>query len=280
MRILTWNIHNWQTAEGVPNLEGVIETLAASDADVIGLNEVSFPLPAPGDSRPALEVLAGALGMHFVFGPCVRWPAHNDIPETGYGNALLARLPIAAGAAHHLTSMPGYGDRGLLEARIAQPDGSTFTVYVTHLDHTSEEARTQQFRAARQWLIRDRNRPHILMGDMNAISPWDFAERAEDMAVLAQHPRGCNLVGGAGGDATGIRLIPQVEKAGYVDLYRAAGNAAGGRSYVRAELDLRIDFIFASRPLAPQATACGFITTADEVSDHRPVWANVTEAKA
>jgi endonuclease/exonuclease/phosphatase family metal-dependent hydrolase len=273
MRVLTWNIHNWQTAEGAPNLAGVIETLAASGADVIGLNEVSYPLAAPGDSRPALEVLAAALGMHFVFGPCVRWPAHNDIPATGYGNALLARWPIAASAAHHLTPVPGYGDRGLLEARIVQPNGDTFTVYVTHLDHTSEDARSRQFRAARQWLIRDRSRPHILMGDMNAVSPWDFAQRPDDLAALAQHPRGSNLVGGPGGDATGMKVIPQIEKAGYVDLHRQVGNPPGERSYVRAALDLRIDFIFASQPLAPQATACATITRADVVSDHRPVWA-------
>lgn len=275
MRVLTWNIHNWQTAEGAPNLEGVIETLAASGAAIIGLNEVSYPLAVAGDSRPALEVLAGALGMHFSFGPCVRWPAHNDIPATGYGNALLARAPIAAGAAHHLTQLAGYGDRGLLEARIQGDDGSSFTAYVTHLDHTSEEARVQQFRAARQWLMRDRNRPHILMGDMNAISPWDFDARPDDLAALAQHPLGSNLVGGLGGDATGMRVIPQVEKAGYVDLYRQAGNPPGGRSYVRAEVDLRIDFIFANEPLAPHVTACGVITSADEVSDHRPVWADV-----
>ncbi len=275
MRVLTWNIHNWQTADGAPNLAGIIETLAASNADVIGLNEVPYPLPVPGESRPALEVLAGALGMHFVFGPCVRWPAHNDIPETGYGNALLARLPIAASAAHHLTAIPGYGDRGLLEARIAQPDGSSFTAYVTHLDHTNEDARVQQFRAARQWLIRDRNRGHVLMGDMNAISAWDFTERPDELAALAQHPRGSNLVGGLGGDAAGIKAIAQMEKAGYVDLYRQAGHAPGGRSYVHAEMDLRIDFIFASQPLAPQVTDCGIITTADHVSDHRPVWADI-----
>lgn len=277
MRVLTWNIHNWQTAEGAPNLAGVAETLSAARADIIGLNEVFYPLAVGGDSRPALELLAERLGMHFVFGPCVRWPAHNDIPATGYGNALLARWPIAASAAHHLTALPGYGDRGLLEARIEQADGNSFTVYVTHLDHTNEDARTQQFRAARQWLSRDRNRPHILMGDINAISPWDFAERPDDLIALAAHPRGSNLIGGLDGNADGMRVIPQIEKAGYVDLYRQAGNPAGGRSYVRADLDLRIDYLFASRPLASRVTACGIIATADHVSDHRPVWVDIVE---
>jgi endonuclease/exonuclease/phosphatase family metal-dependent hydrolase len=111
------------------------------------------------------------------------------------------------------------------------------------------------------------------MGDMNAVSPWDFAQRPDDLAALAQHPRGSNLVGGPGGDATGMKVIPQIEKAGYVDLHRQVGNPPGERSYVRAALDLRIDFIFASQPLAPQATACATITSADVVSDHRPVWA-------
>ncbi len=273
MRVLTYNIHGWADAEGVPNLERVADVLAASGADIIGLNEVFHPYWVEGDTRPALDTLAARLGMAAVFGPAFTWPAHHQQPPQGYGNALLARWPIDATAVHHIR-IDGFHARCLFEGRVALPGGDPLTVYVIHLDHTDEETRVQQFRHARQWLVRDRNRPHLLMGDMNATSPWDFADRPADLATLAAHPKGSNLVGGPGGGLAGMRALPAIEKAGYVDLQRQLG-APGARSYVRAEIDLRIDYIFASAPLAPRAVACGIIADADTVSDHRPVWADV-----
>ena len=65
-----------------------------------------------------------------------------------------------------------------------------------------------------------------------------------------------------------------MEKAGYVDLYRQF-NAPGERSYLTSQTAIRIAYLFASRALAPQATACGIWSDADGVSDHRPVWADV-----
>ncbi|MCS6825621.1 MAG: endonuclease/exonuclease/phosphatase family protein, partial [Caldilinea sp.] len=177
MQIVTYNIHGWRMVDGKPNLDAVTDVLRSIDADIIGLNEVFYPRTVPGDRRPALEVLAARLKMHFIFGPCLRWPAEKNMPADAYGNALLSRWPIIAGSAHHLTPkeedksgvLQDKEQRGLLEARILTPGGGTFTVYVTHLDHTDENARMVQLRVARTWLVRDRNRPHVVMGDFNAI---------------------------------------------------------------------------------------------------------------
>src|SRR6478672_5478437 len=103
MRILTYNIHGWKTADGRPNLDGVSRVIEATAADIVGLNEVYYPRTVPGSNDPALEVLAQRAGMHFVFGPCLRWPAQDHLPADAYGNALLSRWPIIASAAHHLT---------------------------------------------------------------------------------------------------------------------------------------------------------------------------------
>ena len=194
MRIATYNIHGWRTQDGAPNLERVAATLAATEADIIGLNEVYYPRVAEGSQQPALAALAARLGMHFVFGPCLRWPAQDDLPAEAYGNALLARWPIIANAAHHLTPVPEREQRGLLEGRILLPDGRTFTVYVTHLDHKDEEARGVQLRAVRTWTVRDRSRPHIVMGDFNAVSPWDMEERPDILDALRAHPEGQSQV--------------------------------------------------------------------------------------
>lgn len=277
MRIVTYNIHGWRTIEDRPNLAGVINTLQALEPDIIGLNEVYYPRVVAGSDKPALEALAERLEMHFVFGPCLRWPAQDDMPEDAYGNALLSRWPIAANAAHHLISkeedprrlLDAKEQRGLLEGRVLLPDGNTFTVYSIHLDHTDEEARSIQLRVARTWLQRDRNRPHVVMGDFNAISLWDFADRDADLDALSAHPTGHNLTN----RPAGPQVIAQMEKAGYVDLHRQF-NAPGERSYTRGQVAIRIDYIFAGRALADKAKGCGIRLEADGVSDHRPVWAD------
>jgi endonuclease/exonuclease/phosphatase family metal-dependent hydrolase len=278
MRIMTYNIHGWRTMDSRSNLAAVGDAILASGADVVGLNEVHYPRLVEGDARPALQALAARLGMHFVFGPCLRWPAKDDMPADAYGNALLSRWPIIASAAHHLTPkeedqqglLAAREQRGLLEGRILLPDGQTFTAYVTHLDHTDEEARAVQLRVARTWLGRDRNRPHALMGDFNALSPWDMEGREVAADALRAHPSGHNLLGGA----KGLQVIPQVEKAGYVDLYRKFGEP-GARTYLPAAAAIRIDYIFASQALAERVTGCWIETAADGVSDHRPVMAEI-----
>jgi endonuclease/exonuclease/phosphatase family metal-dependent hydrolase len=278
MKILTYNIHGWRTTDGRPNFGAVANVVAATQADIVGLNEVYYPRTIEGADLPALEALAQRLNMHYVFGPCLRWPAQDNMPADAYGNALLSRWPIIASAAHHLT--PKEEDaknvladkevRGLLEGRILLPNQETFTVYVTHLDHTDEDARLVQLRVARTWLGRDRNRPHIVMGDFNAISLWDYAERPSEFAELAQHTKGQNLTAGA----KGPRVVAQLERAGYTDLYQRYG-APGERSFLVSKEPIRIDYIFASQALLPAVKACQIWQepAGEEASDHRPVLA-------
>ena len=276
MRVLTYNIHGWRTAAGLPNLDAVAQVIAATNADIVGLNEVFYPRIIAGtDEDPlvaALEVLAAQLGMHYVFGPCLRWPAQDNMPADAYGNALLSRWPILASAAHHLTPVPDREQRGLLEARIALPTGKTFTAYVTHLDYKTEDARLIQLRALRTWTVRDRNRPHVLMGDFNAISQWDFAERDDALAEVARTPKGEKVLNSEGG---GPKVIAQLEKAGYVDAYAQVGTP-GASSFLGEEHPaVRIDYIFLSEALAPALTAAQIWqeTPGEEASDHRPVLA-------
>lgn len=281
MRILTYNIHGWKTASGQPNFQGISRVIEETQADIVGLNEVFYPRMVEGADGPALEALATRLGMHFVFGPCLRWPAQNELPATAYGNALLSRWPIIASAAHHLTPkeedaqnvLAGKEQRGLLEGRILLPDGETFTIYVTHLDHTSEEARLVQLRVARTWLGRDRNRPHAVIGDFNAISPWDYAGQPEALVRVTNHVKAHHLV-----TEKGPLVIAQMEKSGYVDTYARFG-APGQRSFLPSSEPIRIDYIFASQPLVERVKSCviWMDPAGDEPSDHRPVLAEIEE---
>ena len=270
MRVVTYNIHGWRDQDGQPNLARVTRVLADLAPDVVGLNEVFHPDSREGEPS-SLEALAQALDMHFVFGPCLRWPATQELPARSYGNALLSRWPILASAAHHLTGPPDKEQRGLLEARLHLPGDRPFTVYVTHLDHTDEAARVAQFRSLRAWTGRDRNRPHILMGDFNAISPWDFQDNPEALEEVARHPKVGHVA-----PPDGPQLIPLVEKAGYVDAYRLVGAPGQASVMLPGEEDapaLRIDYIWVSQPLAQHVTSAqiGRQPPAPEASDHWPV---------
>jgi endonuclease/exonuclease/phosphatase family metal-dependent hydrolase len=271
LRIATYNIRGWLALDERPNVERVAAVLAATGADIIGLNEVYYPRVMPGSEKPALQAVADELGMQFVFGPCMRWPAQDEMPADGYGNALLSRWPIAASASHLLSPVPEKHQRGLLEGRILLPDQRTLTVYVTHLDHTDEEARVAQWRSARAWTGRDRNRPHAVVGDFNAVSAWEMEERPDIVAALRAHPKGLNLVPNGG-----PRVIAQMEKAGYVDAYRLFGEP-GARSLIVPVTPIRIDYVFVSTPLADGVRGCEIWQEppGEEASDHLAVVAEV-----
>ncbi len=277
MRILTFNIHGWKTIQGQPNWQQVANVIRETGADLVGLNEVYHSLAEPnGDSSysrtPFLDRITAELDMHAVFGPCLRWPATDEMPEKSYGNGLLSRWPIIASAAHHLTPVEGKEQRGLLEGRVLLPDGRTFTAYVTHLDHTDEDTRLIQLRALRTWTVRDRNRPHVLMGDLNAVSPWDFAHRPDDLLRLVEeHPPSGPLL-----EEGGMQVIPQIEKAGYTDAMRAMQQVGQG-TFIRAAVPLRIDYILLSQSLTPalRSVQVWQEEAGNEASDHRPVLAEI-----
>lgn len=280
MRVLTYNIHGWRTIAGLSNLDAVAQAIADTNADIVGLNEVFYPRVVEGANEPALEALATRLGMHFVFGPCMRWPAQDNLPADAYGNALLSRWPILASAAHHLTPVPDKEQRGLLEARIELPTGQPFTAYVTHLDHKDEEARLIQLRALRTWTVRDRNRPHLVMGDFNTLSPWDFASGSDSLTELGQasdqasetvHIEAPQMQP----HKESFKVVAQMEKAGYIDAYAQVGAPGKGSFLGPGFPPFRIDYIFLSDTLAPALTAAQIWqeTPGQEASDHRPVLA-------
>jgi len=267
MKVLTYNVHGWQSPEGGSNLDLVAEIIAASAADVVGLNEVFHPSVATDE--PPLSVLAAQLNMAYAFGPTQPAALHPNHPP--YGNALLSRWPVVAHAAHHLSPVISYGKRGLLEVRVQLPSGAPFTIYVTHLDHRSEEVRVAQWSAANTWLLRDRDRPHLLIGDFNALAQTDYeTPGARQRLAEYQAQRGW--------PAPAFDLVDQVLRAGYIDAFVAAGNnPMSGATYPAAAPERRIDYIFLSSPAAGALRACTAFAaeTGPKASDHIAVCAEL-----
>lgn len=268
MRVLSYNVHGWKGTDGHIDIGRLARVIASSQAFIVGLNEVYHPLLPPGASRPALDLLADALGMTYAFGVAIT-PQFAFAPALAYGNAMLTRLPLLAHASHHLTPVEGHEQRGLLEARVLLPDGRTpFSIYVTHLDHRSERVRMKQLSAVLQWTGRDRDRPHLLMGDFNAVAPGDYEGRLDELEALGQEPDLARLV------AEGLQVIPRLLRSRYVDTGGQLGNRVTFRNPTP---QVRIDYIFTSWPLAPAAQGAGVWQTADTLvaSDHLPVWAEL-----
>jgi len=266
MKILSYNIRNWQNNEGASNIEQALSVLREADADLIGLNEVIHPHPSPEPDLTALDYLARELGMHVIFGPAFQPANAFRLPEVISGNAMLARWPVLAAAAHHLTPVVN-NQRGLLEARVLLPDNSPFTLYITHLEPKREDVRLQQTQALLNWAVRDRGKPHVLMGDLNTYNPADYADDATLAAFRAQaETRGFTFFK--------AQVLPKLLKSGYIDACEASPAPTWD---AEDALWARMDFILLSAPLAPHLQACQVVQSpaARLASDHLPVLAEL-----
>ena len=271
MRVLTYNIHGWRDEEGLVDVARLMRIIQASQADMVALNEVFHPLLPPGESRPALDLLADGLGMSYAFGVALT-PQFAFAPLACYGNALLTRQPLLAHAGHHLTPVEGHEQRGLLEARVLLPGGkATLSVYVTHLDHRSEAVRVQQLAAALSWTTRDRARPHLLLGDFNALAPGDYAERPAALEAVAASDGFAHMV------RDEMQVVPRLLRRGYVDAQASSVASMNDPTFPAGQPQVRIDYIWLSNPLAPALVWCRPWTTNETAvaSDHLPVLAEI-----
>jgi endonuclease/exonuclease/phosphatase family metal-dependent hydrolase len=265
MRILTYNIHGWRGPDpnGAFNLDMLTQVISDAEADVVGLNEVFHPYPAEGG--PALTQLAARLGTKYAFGPALS--AEESPRGISYGNALLSRWPSLAHAAYHLPAGTSGERRGLFETRLAAPDGSSFTVYVTHLDHRAEPVRLAQWAAANAWLGRERGRRHVLVGDFNALPISDYPNAAAMDSLRAQRDAD-------GWPPPAFDLTDRVLKTGYVDAFARAGEGPGA-TFPSDAPHIRIDYVFLPEVSAGALVSCRRWEhpLAPAASDHLPVLA-------
>ncbi len=241
MRVVTYNIQYWTGIDKQRDPARTIDTVVDMAPDIIAMQEVVHPLPLE-DGTPALARLARRLGGEYIFTEI--WPAGTfpHIPA-GMGLALVSRYPILAHASHRLNH-PGPGDvRYLLEARLLLDDDRYLTVYVTHLEWRWEEVRVEQVRSLLLWTTRDKGKPHLLLGDFNAVHPDDAAEVEQTTGTpWAEYATSLPDLFRRQGDPH-PRAIARLLKAGYVDAFRTVGEG-DGRTYTTAEPTLRLDYCF------------------------------------
>ncbi|MFZ5916964.1 MAG: endonuclease/exonuclease/phosphatase family protein [Chloroflexota bacterium] len=263
MKLLTYNIHHWEGADGQVDVARVTEVIRASGADIVALNEVFHPVAPESDGPPLLERMAHDLGMRYVFGETVSFYPQAGFPAP-YGNALLTRLPLLSAEAHLTIDLPGRERRGFLRAVLDTNSTPPLTVYVTHLDHRHESARLAQVDSLLDMAARFDEPLHLILGDLNALAPSD-ASRLPDALKS-----GREVVWGG-------QVIPRLLQAGYVDAFAAAGHGPG-ETWPTDTPQARIDYGFLSPALAARLHRCQRwqLPPAEAASDHFAVLIELT----
>ena len=160
LKLATYNIHRCIGADGLALPERILSVLNEMNADVIALQEVEL------HHEPALNLLAYLArhtGLTPIAGPTI---THA---ESGYGNAMLTRLPILAVRRIDL-SLPDRDPRGAIDMRLDW-QGHQLHLIATHLGLNPGERR-HQVRRLLKLLDVSGDDLTILMGDINEWFLW------------------------------------------------------------------------------------------------------------
>ena len=236
----------------------------------------------------AVPVLAEKLGMEAALAP-----SNSEFARSlGLHVAWLSRLPIRRTVRHALPAL----SKTLLEIEV---EGTSF--FATHLASRHEDVthpRSGEVRAILGVLSRC-TVPHVLAGDLNALTPGDpvgapppgivprgdaLPDAPRDVLVgdlnaltvgdpVGEPPAGVEKRGEAVDGVPRLAIGPLLE-AGYVDCYRALHDDPG-YTYSAEAPWLRLDYVFASRTIARRLRGAGVVSDGDaaRASDHLPVWA-------
>jgi endonuclease/exonuclease/phosphatase family metal-dependent hydrolase len=159
LRILTFNIHHGEGADGKLDLERIASVIRQVKPDLIALQEVDDRAQRSGQIDQATE-LGRLTRMNHVFGKAM------DYQGGAYGQAILSRWPIQQHSVHQLPQKAGREPRIALVATIRPKANVEVRFSSTHLDHALEEIRRAQVEEINR--IFGDGVPAILGGDFNA----------------------------------------------------------------------------------------------------------------
>ncbi|MGQ4517721.1 endonuclease/exonuclease/phosphatase family protein [Dermabacteraceae bacterium P13077] len=240
LRALSYNIHAGIGLDGRYDLSRIAEVIAASGADVVGLQEVedSYRDATNFDDQPRL--LAEMLGMNVLYAPGIVRPGSDGRRERRFGNALLSHTPFSESRTVTFRPDPTVSadeTRVLLLAETVI-SGQRVTLGCTHFDHVEPLQRLTQ---AQQLIaqLQPVSGPLVVMGDLNSI------------------PRNPE--------------VREITAAGFTDAGAACADKYGqkGSFPVRTPL-FRIDYIFTR-----ETRVANYRIINSEASDHRPISADL-----
>ncbi|MFQ5575692.1 MAG: endonuclease/exonuclease/phosphatase family protein [Anaerolineae bacterium] len=150
LRILTYNIQQGYSEDGLKNFEGQLALIRSVEADVIGLQESDTNRIAGGNSD-LVRYLADRLNMYSYYGP-------KTVPGT-FGIALLSKYPLENPRTVYMFSR---GEQtAAISAQISAGE-KTFNLFVTHLGNGGPLVQQEAVMKAAAG-----KRNVVLMGDFN-----------------------------------------------------------------------------------------------------------------
>lgn len=239
LKVLSYNI----LEGGTGRLSTIASIIGQQQPDVVALLEAN--------RHSSILSLAKELRMHSAFGQA----------NSAFHVAWLSRLPIQQQTNHRLPVLA----KTLLEIRVLW-GGASLPLFATHLgSHHDRHQPAEEVPALLEVLRPLANTPHLLVGDFNALHPDDEVGRppyggAKQREAAQDEPR---------------PAIRSLLEAGYIDCYRRLHPQEPGYTYPAAAAWLRLDYVFASAPMAERLLACDVIRGAivERASDHCPIWA-------
>lgn len=249
MRVITWNILDG----GVGREQLITQAALALQPDVLLLQEVC--------DNGLVGTLAAALAMHWAMGESnsTRRPA------------LLSRLPIRSVASYH-PSPPI--QHGMVEAELLHPQLGPVWCFGVHLlpllSLTREAWRTWEISAILRRIGDRRRGPCLVAGDFNTVAR-DDPVRMDPAPSLRRRLRWLQ-------SRRPFRVaMARMRRAGFSDCYRSLHPDRPGYTLPTPDPGVRLDYIFASQPLAARLQGCFVAVDPPEVhraSDHYPLTAD------
>ena len=237
LTVLSYNIREG----GQDRLAQIAAVIRGQQPDAVALLEA--------DNGACARWLADELGLALVYGE-----ANNR-----HGIAWLSRLPIVRSENHRSRLLA----KTLLEIEVPLAADSV-GLFATHLGSRHDLPRAvTELPVILDVMRRRRDRPHLLVGDFNALAPGD---------PVGVPPAGIERRGEAV-DGAPRPALPLLPAAGYVDAYRVLHPEEPGYTYTAEVPWLRLDYAFLCPRLAGRLLACDVVTglEAAQASDHLPL---------
>ena len=165
LRILCYNIHYGQGADGQYDLERLAAVIRSAKPDLVALQEVDVGVERSGRVHQARR-LGELTDLAVRYGPTQHYQGGL------YGNAVLSRWPILVVLIHPLPYTEKMPDRttyprGAIAVTVRGPNDRPIRFISTHFQHNVPEDRLAEARAINKLFASD-DVPTILAGDMNA----------------------------------------------------------------------------------------------------------------
>ena len=242
LKLLSYNVLEGALPDRLPK---VLRVIASADADVVAIQEARF---WRRNRREVFRLVSRRLGMRGVLAQS----------NSGFDLAVFSRLPILRHTNHGFDTIFLHTTASV---DVRAPSGATFTLFVTHL-RPDYPSRRREANLLLQWVQPYRRSCCAMCGDLNSLTAGDHVARGMIWpgSSLSEGPRG---------------VIPAFERSGWIDCFRQHNPRAAGLTLGARRRVARVDYIFASKPLAQKLAACHVLRHPEllAASDHSPLWA-------